>query len=76
MHATSAENIYNHQEQFIMVFANHSEYLINPLTVKHAQKDNAVLKKQKHDKCSTQSLEDTHYHARIQDGYPQSSSEL
>ena len=35
MHATKAENTYNHQKQINMVFANHSkEDVIYPLTVK------------------------------------------
>jgi len=64
MHATSAKNTYNQQEQLNMVFANHGkEDAIYPLTAKEiiqAQKNNASLKKlKKHDKYSTQLAEDT-----------------
>ena len=62
MHATSAESTYDPQEQFNMVFANHGKDVIYPLTVKEIaqdQKDDAVLKKlSKHDKHSTQLVED------------------
>ena len=60
----SAKNTYDHQEQLNMVFANCSEEgVIYPLTVKEinqAQKNDASLKKlKKHDKYSTQLVEDT-----------------
>ena len=64
MHATSANNTYNHQEQLNMVFANQSKPdVIYQLTVKEitqAQKHNASLKRlYKHDKYSTQLVDDT-----------------
>jgi len=64
MHAPTAESPYTHQKQINMVFTNHSEEdVIYPQRVKdiaQAQKDDAVLKKQsKHDKYSTQLVENT-----------------
>ena len=65
MHATSAESTYDydHQEQINMVFKNcNKEVVIYPLNVKEmaqAQKDDSFLKKlHKHDKYSTQLVED------------------
>jgi hypothetical protein len=64
MHATSANNTYDHQEQLNMEFTNRiDEDVIYPLTVTEiiqAQKHDASLKKlYKHDKYSTQLVEDT-----------------
>jgi hypothetical protein len=64
MHIESAESTYNHQEQIHLVFENcNEENVIYPLTVTEvtqAQKDDVVLKKlNKHDKYSSQLVEDT-----------------
>jgi hypothetical protein len=64
MHDPTEESTIIHQHQMNLVFANRSkEDVIYPLTVKEiaqAHKDDAVLKKlSKHDKYSTQVVEDT-----------------
>eukprot|EP00804_Cyclotella_cryptica_P015818 CCRYP_006329-RA/>CCRYP_006329-RA protein AED:0.35 eAED:0.21 QI:0/-1/0/1/-1/1/1/0/390 len=64
-HASSADSTSDHQENINLVFANRSdEDVIYPLTVKEiaqAQTTDATLKKlSRHDKYSTQLVEDTH----------------
>eukprot|EP00804_Cyclotella_cryptica_P002511 CCRYP_018457-RA/>CCRYP_018457-RA protein AED:0.34 eAED:0.34 QI:32/-1/0/1/-1/0/1/0/89 len=63
-HAISAECTHDHQENINMVFAHHSNKdVIYPLTTKEiaqAQTNDATLKNlSKHDKYSTQLVEDT-----------------
>eukprot|EP00804_Cyclotella_cryptica_P014632 CCRYP_012682-RA/>CCRYP_012682-RA protein AED:0.35 eAED:0.34 QI:0/-1/0/1/-1/1/1/0/372 len=65
-HASSADRTSDHQENINLVFANRSdEDVIYPLTVKEiaqAQTTDATLEKlSKHDKHSTQLVEDTYY---------------
>eukprot|EP00804_Cyclotella_cryptica_P000397 CCRYP_008717-RA/>CCRYP_008717-RA protein AED:0.29 eAED:0.29 QI:0/0/0/1/0/0/2/0/315 len=64
-HESSADSTSDHQESIHLVFANRSdEDVIYPLTVKEiaqAQTTDATLKKlSRHDKYSTQLVEDTH----------------
>eukprot|EP00804_Cyclotella_cryptica_P000697 CCRYP_000981-RA/>CCRYP_000981-RA protein AED:0.35 eAED:0.35 QI:32/-1/0/1/-1/0/1/0/89 len=64
-HASSADSTSDHQESINLVFANRSdEDVIYPLTVKEiaqAQTTDATLQKlSRHDKYSTQLVEDTH----------------
>jgi hypothetical protein len=81
LHAPAEESTNHHQNQIKIVFSNCiTEDVIYPLTVEEiaqAQKDNADPKKlQKHDKYSSQLVEDTHLLCKDgNSGHRQSSSE-
>eukprot|EP00804_Cyclotella_cryptica_P013230 CCRYP_007019-RA/>CCRYP_007019-RA protein AED:0.32 eAED:0.32 QI:0/-1/0/1/-1/1/1/0/118 len=74
-HASSADSTSDHQESINLVFANAAtKDVIYPLTVKEiaqAQTTDATLQKlSRHDKYSTQLVEDTHLLCKWQDGHP------